>query len=70
MAILELDRLTRHFEIPPGFVVRAFRCQPSNYINAVERLSLTVDENEVLRIVGGPSMHQVACHKLEVMPDG
>ncbi|MCP5072896.1 MAG: ATP-binding cassette domain-containing protein [Rhodobacteraceae bacterium] len=52
MAILELDQLTRHFEIPPGFMDRVVRRQSPSYIKAVERLSLTVGENEILGIAG------------------
>ncbi len=52
MAILELDRLSRHFEIQPGFIDRVVRRQPMSYIKAVEQLNLSVGENEILGIAG------------------
>ena len=52
MALLELDHLTRHFEIRPGLIDRAVKKQPSRYIKAVESLNLSVDENEILGIAG------------------
>lgn len=52
MALLELDHLTRHFEIRPGFVDRTIRHKPTRYIKAVESLNLTIDENEIVGIAG------------------
>lgn len=52
MAVLELDRLSRHFELTPGFVERVIRRTPPSYIKAVERLSVTIGENEILGIAG------------------
>ncbi len=52
MALLELDHLTRHFEIRPGLVERTLHKRPSRFIKAVESLNLTVDENEILGIAG------------------
>ncbi|MCB2102202.1 MAG: ATP-binding cassette domain-containing protein [Rhodobacterales bacterium] len=52
MAILELERLSRHFEVRPGFVDRVVRRKPSSYIKAVEALNLTVGHNEILGIAG------------------
>ena len=47
MAILELDHLTRHFEIRPGLIERALHKAPSRYIKAVESLNFSVGENEI-----------------------
>ncbi len=52
MAILELVRLSRHFEIQPGFVDRVVRRRPSSQIKAVEALTVSVAENEILGIAG------------------
>ena len=52
MALLELDHLTRHFEIKPGLIDRVAHKAPSRYIKAVESLNLSVDENEILGIAG------------------
>lgn len=52
MALLEIDRLTRHFEIPPGFIDRVAHRKPSKYIKAVESLNISIDENEILGIAG------------------
>ena len=52
MAILELDSLTRHFEIVPGLIDRVVHKAPSRYIKAVESLNVTVAENEILGIAG------------------
>ena len=52
MAILELDDLTRHFEIQPGLIERTFHGAQSRYIKAVESLNVSVDENEILGIAG------------------
>ena len=52
MAILELDHLTCHFEIKPGFVDRVVHKAPPRYIKAVEALNISVGENEILGIAG------------------
>ena len=52
MAVLELDRLTRHFEIRPGLIERRLHKAPTRYIKAVEGLNLSVGENEILGIAG------------------
>ena len=52
MAILELDHLTRHFEIMPGLIERTLHRTPSRYIKAVEALNISVGENEILGIAG------------------
>ncbi len=52
MAILELEHLTRHFEIRPGLVDRTIHKKPSRYIKAVESLNISVGENEILGIAG------------------
>ncbi len=52
MAILELEHLTRHFEIKPGLIDRVAHKAPSRYIKAVESLNLSVGENEILGIAG------------------
>ena len=52
MAILELDHLTRHFEIRPGFIDRVAHKAPSRYIKAVESLNINIYENEILGIAG------------------
>jgi oligopeptide/dipeptide ABC transporter ATP-binding protein len=52
MAVLELDRLSRHFELTPGFVERVVQRRASRYIKAVERLSFSLGENEILGIAG------------------
>lgn len=52
MALLELNNLTRHFEIRPGFVARVLGKQPSRYIKAVEGLNISVGKNEILGIAG------------------
>ena len=52
MAILELDHLTRHFEIEPGLISRVVHKAPSRYIKAVESLNVSVAENEILGIAG------------------
>ncbi len=52
MAVLELDRLSRHFELTPGFVERVIQRKKPSYIKAVERLSISIGENEILGIAG------------------
>ncbi len=52
MALLEIENLTRHFEIRPGLVQRMVHKAPSQYIKAVESLNVSVDENEILGIAG------------------
>ena len=52
MAILELQNLTRHFEIRPSLVDRVVHKAPPRYIKAVESLNFTVGENEILGIAG------------------
>ena len=52
VTVLELDRLCLHFELTVGFVDRVIRRKPSNYIKAVESLSVTVGKNEILGIAG------------------
>jgi oligopeptide/dipeptide ABC transporter ATP-binding protein len=52
VALLELEHLTRHFEIRPGLIDRAVRGRPSRWIKAVESLNLSVGENEILGIAG------------------
>ncbi len=52
MAILELDQLSRHFEIEPGFIDRVIRRRPNSYIKAVETLNVSVGKNEILGIAG------------------
>lgn len=52
MAILELDHLTRHFEIRPGLYERVIYKAPTRYIKAVESLNISVGENEILGIAG------------------
>ncbi len=52
MAVLELERLTRHFEIRPGLVERTLHKASTRYIKAVEGLNLSVGENEILGIAG------------------
>lgn len=53
MAVLELDRVSRHFEVTPGFGDRVIRRKAPGHIKAVERLSLTLGETEILGIAGG-----------------
>lgn len=52
MALLELEQLTRHFEIQPGFIDRVALKKPSRFIKAVESLNFSVNENEILGIAG------------------
>tara|TARA_B110000285_G_scaffold8663_1_gene8838 strand:+ start:7116 stop:8102 length:987 start_codon:yes stop_codon:yes gene_type:complete len=52
MAILEIDHLSRHFEIRPGLIDRTFRKKSSSYIKAVESLNFSVEANEILGIAG------------------
>lgn len=52
MALLELDHLTRHFEVRPGLVDRTLRGRASRYIKAVESLNIGVAEGEILGIAG------------------
>ncbi|MDH3377636.1 MAG: ATP-binding cassette domain-containing protein [Gammaproteobacteria bacterium] len=52
MALIELNQLTRHFEIRPGLVDRTVRGKPSRLIKAVESLNIAVGENEILGIAG------------------
>ena len=52
MAILELEQLTRHFEIRPGFIDRVIHRHPAKYIKAVESLNFSVAEDEILGIAG------------------
>jgi oligopeptide/dipeptide ABC transporter ATP-binding protein len=52
VAILELEQLTRHFEIRPGFIDRVAHNAPTKYIKAVESLNISVGENEILGIAG------------------
>ena len=47
MAILELEQLTRHFEIRPGFIDRVIHRHPAKYIKAVESLNFSVAEDEI-----------------------
>ena len=52
MALLELDRLTRHFELSPGFIGRHILRKPNSHIKAVEQLSVSLNEGEILGIAG------------------
>ncbi len=52
MVVLELDRLSCHFELTPGFVDRVIKRKPPSYIKAVERLSIAIGEKEILGIAG------------------
>jgi len=52
MALLELDHLTRHFEIRPGLIERTIHKRQSRFIKAVESLNISVADNEILGIAG------------------
>ncbi len=52
MEILELDHLSRHFEIQPGFIDRVIRRHPMSHIKAVESLNVSIGNNEILGIAG------------------
>lgn len=52
MALLELDRLTRHFELSPSFIGRYILRKPNSHIKAVEQLSVSLNEGEILGIAG------------------
>jgi oligopeptide/dipeptide ABC transporter ATP-binding protein len=52
VAILELEQLTRHFEIRPGFIDRVIHRRTPKYIKAVESLNFSVAEDEILGIAG------------------
>lgn len=52
MALLELEDVTRHFEIRPGLYDRLVRRRGVRKIKAVESLNVSLERNEVLGIAG------------------
>ena len=52
MALLELDKVTRHFEIRPGLYDRLMGRREVRRIKAVESVSVSLERNEVLGIAG------------------
>jgi len=52
MAILELRRVSRHFEVRPGLLGRVLHRRRTRWIKAVEEVSFTLGEDEVLGIAG------------------
>ena len=52
MAVLELDQLSRHFELTPEIIDRLFKRKPPSYIKTEERISIEIGENEILGIAG------------------
>ena len=51
MALLELNNVTKHFEVRQG-VLQKLQRQPVSLIKAVQSVNLTLGENEVLGIAG------------------
>ena len=51
MALLELNNVTKHFEVRQG-VLQKLQGQPVSLIKAVQSVNLTLGENEVLGIAG------------------
>ncbi len=52
MALLELKQVSRHFDIKAGLLGRWMHNQPDRKIKAVESVSFSLEENEVLGIAG------------------
>jgi len=52
MALLRLNKVSRHFEVQPGLVAKYINKQPVRYIKAVEGVNFSLEENEVLGIAG------------------
>lgn len=52
MAILSLNKVSKHFEVQPGLVAKYIKKQPVRFIKAVESANFYLDENEVLGIAG------------------
>ncbi|MBF0277925.1 MAG: ATP-binding cassette domain-containing protein [SAR324 cluster bacterium] len=52
MAILQLKKVSRHFEIKSGFVAKRFQGQPDRKIKAVEGVNFSLEQNEVVGIAG------------------
>src|SRR6056300_959380 len=51
MALLELNNVTKHFEVRQG-VLQKLQRQPVSLIKAVQSVNLTLGENAVLGIAG------------------
>ena len=52
MVLLELKNVSRHFEVRAGFLNKTLRGKKDSLIKAVESVSFTLAENEVLGIAG------------------
>ena len=52
MAILRLNKVSKHFEVRPGLVDKYVKKQPVRFIKAVESVNFSLEENEVLGIAG------------------
>jgi len=52
MALLELNGVTRHFDIRPGLFARLVHKAPMRHIKAVEAVSVSLERGEVLGIAG------------------
>jgi len=52
MAILSLNKVSKHFEVKPGMVDKYLKKQPVRFIKAVESVNFSLEENEVLGIAG------------------
>jgi len=52
MALLELQEVTRHFELRPGIVERVIRGGKTRVIKAVEAMNLSLTQDEILGIAG------------------
>lgn len=52
MAILSLNKVSKHFEVKPGLVAKYIKKQPVRFIKAVESVNFFLEENEVLGIAG------------------
>jgi len=52
MALLELNNVSRHFELRPGVVDRVLRGGKTRVIKAVETMNLSLEKDEILGIAG------------------
>lgn len=52
MAILNLNKVSKHFQVKPGLVAKYIKKQPVRHIKAVESVNFSLEGNEVLGIAG------------------
>ena len=52
MPLLELDGVSRDFDVSRPWLNRVLEHEPRRFLRAVDRVSLTIDKGETLALVG------------------